>query len=92
MQTSGKPLEDAVRKLLHMSDDGVDSSARLTTSKVTPLHIYVAKKIATSSLTLPPGHLPLPLPLLGLFLYCAVRRRNGLGTTLECQCARAFEL
>lgn len=68
MQTSGKPLEDAVRKLLHMpvASDGTDSAS--STSKVTPLHIYVAKKIATSSLTLPPGHLPSPLPLLGLFL------------------------
>lgn len=68
MQTSGKPLEDAVRKLLHMpaASDGTDSAS--FTSKVTPLHIYVAKKIATSSLTLPPGHLPSPLPLLGLFL------------------------
>lgn len=68
MQTSGQPLEDAVRKLLHMpvASDGTDSAS--FTSKVTPLHIYVAKKIATSSLTLPPGHLPSPLPLLGLFL------------------------
>lgn len=70
MQTSGKPLEDAVRKLLHMpnSDDGSDTSAASLASKVTPLHIYVAKKIATSSLSLPPAHLPSPLPLLGLFL------------------------
>ena len=68
MQTSGKPLEDAVRKLLHMPVAGDDFDCVSFTSKVTPLHIYVAKKIATSSLTLPPGHLPSPLPLLGLFL------------------------
>eukprot|EP00984_Skeletonema_dohrnii_P027313 scaffold16841_cov89-Skeletonema_dohrnii-CCMP3373.AAC.1 len=68
MQTSGKPLEDAVRKLLHMPVGADDPDSASFTSKVTPLHIYVAKKIATSSLTLPPGHLPSPLPLLGLFL------------------------
>ena len=68
MQTSGKPLEDAVRKLLHMPADSDGTDSARFTYKVTPLHIYVAKKIATSSLTLPPGHLPSPLPLLGLFL------------------------
>lgn len=67
MQTSGKPLEDAVRKLLSMPNG---SGNETRGSKVTPLHIYVAKKIAAgqTSLTLPPGHLPSPLPLLGLFL------------------------
>jgi cation-transporting ATPase 13A1 len=64
MQTSGKPLEDAVRKLLNMPKEDQQFG-----STVTPLHIYVAKKIASpSSLVLPPGHLPYPLPLLGLFL------------------------
>ena len=67
IQTSGKPLEDAVRTLLQMKIPG-DSDSSSFNSKVTPLHIYVARKIATSSLTLPPGHLPSPMPLLGLLL------------------------
>ena len=64
LQTSGKPLEDTVRRILNMpSPDTTDIFA----SKVTPIHIYVAKKINTSEI-LPPGHLPSPLSLLGLFL------------------------
>ncbi len=64
MQTAGRPLEDAVRTVLNL-EAGDD--------KVTPLHIYVAKKILSSTSTtstpseiLPPAHLPSPLPLLGL--------------------------
>ncbi|KAL9191578.1 hypothetical protein ACHAXT_001284 [Thalassiosira profunda] len=64
IQTSGKPLEDAVRRLLDMPSPENDSFA----SKVTPLHVYVAKRISPSSEMIPPGHLPAPLPLLGLFL------------------------
>ena len=64
LQTSGKPLEDTVRRILNLpSPDTTDIFA----SKVTPIHLYVAKKINTSEI-LPPGHLPSPLSLLGLFL------------------------
>lgn len=71
MQTSGRPMEDAVRRILNMPFpiEGNESQA----SKVTPLHVYVAKKLlssATSSTSvvemLPPAHLPSPLPLLSL--------------------------
>jgi len=69
MKTAGKPLEEAVRRVLDMpSPTGVADSFA---SKVTPLHIYVAKKMSTptaKSEMLPPGHLPSPLPLLGFFL------------------------
>ena len=60
-------MEDAVRRVLHMQ-----SPENASASKVTPLHIYVAKKLlsSTSSSTsvemLPPPHLPSLLPLLGL--------------------------
>ena len=72
VQTSGRPLEDAVRRILGMPSPSDDGFA----SRVTPLHIYVARKVACSSSSsstapveaLPPGHLPSPLPLLGLFL------------------------
>ncbi|KAL3787316.1 hypothetical protein HJC23_009562 [Cyclotella cryptica] len=72
MQTAGKPMEDAVRRVLRMPLDDSDTFA----SKVTPLHVYVAKKLLSSSSSssstsvemLPPAHLPAPLPLLGLFL------------------------
>ncbi|KAL7548781.1 hypothetical protein ACHAWF_012034, partial [Thalassiosira exigua] len=71
LKTSGKPLEDTVRRVLDMPAPEVDEFA----SKVTPLHVYVAKKILSSSSSLsefnemlPPGHLPSPSSLLGMFL------------------------
>lgn len=67
MQTAGKPMEDAVRRILNMPL-GNDFSA----PKVNQLHVYMAKKLLSSSYTsvelLPPAHLPSPTPLLGLFL------------------------
>ena len=86
VQTSGKPLEDAVRRILGMPSPenariiGDESNInreleRNFASKVTPIHVYIAKKIISSSSSssyavelLPPAHLPSPLPLLGLFL------------------------
>ena len=68
MQTAGKPMEDAVRRILNMSGNDC------RTSKVNQLHVYMAKKILSSSSSstsvelLPPSHLPSPLPLLGLFV------------------------
>jgi len=73
-QTAGKPLEDAVRKLLDMPPPVTETGFMGSlSSKVTPLHVYVAKKIISSADSssvgvLPPAHLPAPLPLLGLFL------------------------
>lgn len=71
-QTVGKPMEDSVRRILNMPNPTEGSST--IASKVNQLHIYMAKKLlsSTSSSTsvemLPPPHLPSPLPLLGLFL------------------------
>lgn len=73
-QTAGKPHEDAVRKLLNMPPpETMTGFMESLSSKVTPLHVYVAKKIISSADSLsvgvlPPAHLPAPLPLLGLFL------------------------
>ena len=71
IQTAGQPLEDAIRRILSMPSPEVDPFS----SKVTPLHVYVAKRISSSTSTvstpsemLPPGHLPSPIPLLGFFL------------------------
>jgi hypothetical protein len=83
MQTAGKPMEEAVRRVLNMPSpkDGIESLA----SKVNQLHIYVAKKLlsASSSSTsvemLPPAHLPSPVPLLGLL--CSIMLYIG-GTVL----------
>ena len=65
LQTKGKPLEEVVRRILGMQTPSDDFA-----SKVTPLHVYVAKKIRSSSTTemIPPSHLPSPLSLLGLLL------------------------
>jgi hypothetical protein len=71
IQTAGKPMEDAVRRILNMPSPNESDNM---SSKVTQLHIYVAKKILSSSCSptnieiLPPAHLPSPLPLLGLFV------------------------
>lgn len=72
MQTAGRPMEDAVRKILNMPSPSEGDGSLLT--KVNQLHIYVAKKLLSSSSSsssvemLPPAHLPSPLPLLGLMM------------------------
>ena len=68
LQTKGKPFEDSIRRILGMQ---TPSDENEFASKVTPLHIYVARKIRSSSSTnemIPPSHLPSPLPLLSLLL------------------------
>ena len=72
MQTAGKPMEDAVRRILNMPPP-TEGDISLPT-KVNQLHIYVAKKLLSSSSSfssvemLPPAHLPSPLPLLSLMV------------------------